>query len=223
LPSQCPENGVRVLDFRVVVRSTEHLARVLGVSPRAVNKAEEAGRIQREPDGAWDVHAVVNAWRDGVHSALQRDPPPWLNPHVELNPFILTRRARYLGARAEIRVEGGTGWEEHRDPVTRLNQHDDFDSDKPHDYLALAELNALFPHAGYLISFMRDSKVAAGLAKLYGITKRQARAVLISAIDFALAVHIAMDEQEALGPETPTQVRNGRVPLSALATGEEAA
>jgi hypothetical protein len=38
--------------------SNRELARQLGVSETAVRRAEKAGRIYREPDGAWDLARV---------------------------------------------------------------------------------------------------------------------------------------------------------------------
>jgi DNA-binding Lrp family transcriptional regulator len=38
--------------------SNRELARQLGVSETAVRRAEKAGRIKREPDGAWDLAKV---------------------------------------------------------------------------------------------------------------------------------------------------------------------
>jgi DNA-binding Lrp family transcriptional regulator len=40
------------------VTSNRELARQLGVSETAVRRAEKAGRIKREPDGAWDLAKV---------------------------------------------------------------------------------------------------------------------------------------------------------------------
>ena len=41
-----------------VATSVRELARRLGVSHTAIQKAERAGRIAREPDGSWDVAAT---------------------------------------------------------------------------------------------------------------------------------------------------------------------
>jgi hypothetical protein len=67
------------LDFRAVVwmrvTSNRELARQLGVSETAVRRAEKAGRIRREPDGAWDLAKVEAAWADNTDSAQQRPKP----------------------------------------------------------------------------------------------------------------------------------------------------
>jgi hypothetical protein len=42
--------------------SNRELARLLGVSEMAVRRAEKAGRIKREADGAWDPAKVKAAW-----------------------------------------------------------------------------------------------------------------------------------------------------------------
>jgi hypothetical protein len=56
------------------VRSNRVLARQLGVSETAVRRAEKAGRIKREPDGAWDPAKVKAAWSDNTDQAQQRSP-----------------------------------------------------------------------------------------------------------------------------------------------------
>jgi DNA-binding GntR family transcriptional regulator len=38
--------------------SNRELARQIGVSETAVRRAEKAGQIRREPDGAWDLAKV---------------------------------------------------------------------------------------------------------------------------------------------------------------------
>jgi hypothetical protein len=51
------------LDFQAVpwmrMTSNRELARQLGVSETAVRRAEKAGRISREADGAWDLARVM--------------------------------------------------------------------------------------------------------------------------------------------------------------------
>ena len=65
-----------VLDFRagVWMRTTSNrkLADQLGVSETAVRRAEKAGRIRREPDGAWDLAKVKVAWASNTDEAQQR-------------------------------------------------------------------------------------------------------------------------------------------------------
>jgi hypothetical protein len=52
--------------------SNRELARQLGVSETAVRRAEKAGRIRREADGAWDPAKVKSAWSDNTDQAQQR-------------------------------------------------------------------------------------------------------------------------------------------------------
>jgi hypothetical protein len=52
--------------------SNRELARQLGVSETAVRRAEKAGRIRREADGAWDPAKVKAAWSDNTDQAQQR-------------------------------------------------------------------------------------------------------------------------------------------------------
>ena len=52
--------------------SNRELARQLGVSETAVRRAEKAGRIRREPDGAWDLAKVRAAWSGNTDPAQQR-------------------------------------------------------------------------------------------------------------------------------------------------------
>jgi hypothetical protein len=57
------------------VTSNRELARQLGVSETAVRRAEKAGRIQRQPDGAWDLARVRVAWAGNTDAAQQRTAP----------------------------------------------------------------------------------------------------------------------------------------------------
>ena len=57
------------------VASNRELARQLGVSEMAVRQAEKAGRIGREPDGAWDLAKVRAAWAGNTDPAQQRGGP----------------------------------------------------------------------------------------------------------------------------------------------------
>jgi hypothetical protein len=52
--------------------SNRELARQLGVSETAVRRAERAGRIKREADGAWDPARVKAAWAGNTDEAQQR-------------------------------------------------------------------------------------------------------------------------------------------------------
>lgn len=55
--------------------SNRGLARQLGVSETAVRRAEKAGRIRREADGAWDLAKVRRAWAGNTDPAQQRGGP----------------------------------------------------------------------------------------------------------------------------------------------------
>jgi hypothetical protein len=55
--------------------SNRELARQLGVSETAVRRAEKAGRIKREANGAWDLAKVRAAWADNTDPAQQRPAP----------------------------------------------------------------------------------------------------------------------------------------------------
>ncbi|MGH6922089.1 MAG: hypothetical protein ACREJ0_30845, partial [Geminicoccaceae bacterium] len=57
------------------VTSNRELARQLGVSETAVRRAEKAGRIKREADGAWDLARVRAAWAGNTDPAQQRGAP----------------------------------------------------------------------------------------------------------------------------------------------------
>jgi hypothetical protein len=52
--------------------SNRALARQLRVSETAVRRAEKAGRIRREPDGAWDLARVKATWARNTDRAQQR-------------------------------------------------------------------------------------------------------------------------------------------------------
>jgi hypothetical protein len=52
--------------------SNRELARQIGVSETAVRRAEKAGRIRREPDGAWDLARVQALWARNTDRAQQR-------------------------------------------------------------------------------------------------------------------------------------------------------
>jgi hypothetical protein len=57
------------------VTSNRELARHLAVSETAVRRAEKAGRIKRDADGAWDLAKVKAAWSDNTDQAHQRPKP----------------------------------------------------------------------------------------------------------------------------------------------------
>ena len=55
--------------------SNRKLADQLGVTETAVRRAEKAGRIRREPDGASDLARVRAAWAGNTDPAQQRGGP----------------------------------------------------------------------------------------------------------------------------------------------------
>jgi len=75
--------------------SAREVARRLGVSHTAIQKAERVGRITREPDGSWDVDRVR---RDMTESARPSRSP--LAP-----PMETTTLGRLTLARLALRVE----------------------------------------------------------------------------------------------------------------------
>jgi hypothetical protein len=54
------------------IDSNRELARQLGVSETAIRKAEKAGRIKKEPGGAWNLVKVRAAWGSNTDQAQQR-------------------------------------------------------------------------------------------------------------------------------------------------------
>ena len=207
--------------WRIVARSTEQLAKILEVSPTAITKAERLGRIARELDGAWDVLAVVQAWRAGVHRYMQRDPSPWVDPGEELNVTMLIRRARYAGGQVQFRPDGEDEWQDHRDPVARVNGGESFDPEtSADDYLAVSELNGLAPGAGYWLDV--PEMTAPIVATLAGVAQKKARAALDAAVRVALLWQIAAAEEEGLGPADTSSIAHGRIPLVHLAKRETA-
>jgi hypothetical protein len=85
------------------VISNRELARQLGVSETAVRRAEKAGRIRREADGAWDPAKVRAAWAGsrsgrsrcccGLYMTKTPDSPEHvLRRKSEGNQAVLTKR-----------------------------------------------------------------------------------------------------------------------------------
>jgi len=158
---------------------------------------------------------VVRQWRDGVHQYLQRDPPPWIDPQCEPDWNMLTRKARYAGARVEIQCEGEKAWQVVPDPVQRVNRGESFDvDDSIVDWLSVGELNALAPGAGYWLAVPEIT--APIVAKLTGVSKKKAHTALDGAVRVALLWQIAAAEDEGLGPAHATSLRHGRIALTAL-------
>jgi hypothetical protein len=92
--------------WKAIVDTDAQLARVLGVTPPAVRKAEQRGVIKREPDSSWDAFAALEQWRTRIHPLLQRPARapifrPWLDPCTPLSGCIwreFVRRAEAAGA-----------------------------------------------------------------------------------------------------------------------------
>jgi hypothetical protein len=94
--------------WKALVDTDGQLARVIGVTQPAIRKAELRGRITREPDGRWDVLAVVDDWRQHTRPLLQRHGRgqfhPWLDVEVPLVRSVwaeLMKRADAAGAEWE--------------------------------------------------------------------------------------------------------------------------
>jgi hypothetical protein len=93
------------MPWYAIVETNVALARILGVSQPAIYRAEQVGRIERSPDGSWDVFQVVKAWRASTNPMLQRPSGtfrPWLDGFTTLSPCVwgeLKRRAQAEGAR----------------------------------------------------------------------------------------------------------------------------
>ena len=77
------------------ISSAREVARRLGVSHTAIQKAERVGRISREPDGSWDIDRVR---RDMAETARPGRSP--LAP-----PMETTALGRLTIARLALRVE----------------------------------------------------------------------------------------------------------------------
>jgi hypothetical protein len=94
---------------RYLLRTDGALASVLGVSPQAVSKARQRGRIEVEENGWWDLFRVLGDWRDHTDPLMQRPDrglPPWLDllhcPVVSQGMIDeLERRALAQGAKVQ--------------------------------------------------------------------------------------------------------------------------
>src|SRR5207244_3297085 len=69
------------VEYRLVVPTDTALATVLQVSRPAVAGMERQGRIAREPDGQWDVWAVIADWRRTTRAAMARRAPSARRKH----------------------------------------------------------------------------------------------------------------------------------------------
>ena len=66
--------------------SNRELARHLGVSETAVRRAEKAGRIRREGDGAWDFGSVKAAWASNTDRIHEGEVACWHAAAVAADP-----------------------------------------------------------------------------------------------------------------------------------------
>ena len=73
------------------VTSAREVARRLGISHTAMQKAERAGRIAREPNGAWDIEKV----RAGLATKVTPAPRKPSGPRAKQPPWA--RAAHHLG------------------------------------------------------------------------------------------------------------------------------
>jgi hypothetical protein len=73
------------------VTSAREVARRLGISHTAIQKAERAGRIAREPSGAWDIDKV----RAGLATKSAPAPRKPYRPRAKQPPWA--RAAHHLG------------------------------------------------------------------------------------------------------------------------------
>ena len=76
------------------VTSAREVARRLGVSHTAIQKAERAGRIAREPSGAWDIDKV----RAGLATKSAPAPRKPYRPRAKQPPWA--RAAHHVGVLA---------------------------------------------------------------------------------------------------------------------------
>jgi hypothetical protein len=82
-----------------VIQTQRGLGKILGVSHVAVGKAERDGRIQRLPDGAFDVITCLDCWRDNTYPALYRhEGRPWLDTDRPLEGRVLAALLRRIEA-----------------------------------------------------------------------------------------------------------------------------
>jgi hypothetical protein len=73
------------------VTSAREVARRLGISHTAIQKAERAGRIAREPNGVWDIEKV----RAGLATKSTPAPRKPYGPRAKQPPWA--RAAHHLG------------------------------------------------------------------------------------------------------------------------------
>ncbi|MBB3896980.1 hypothetical protein [Roseococcus suduntuyensis] len=90
------------------VTSAREVARRLGISHTAIQKAERAGRIAREPSGAWDMEKV-RAGLATKNAPAPRKPyrprakqPPWARAAHHLGDLASDIRGPARGIHAEL-------------------------------------------------------------------------------------------------------------------------
>ena len=90
------------------VTSAREIARQLGISHTAIQKAERAGRITREPNGAWDLEKVraglatksAPAPRKPYHPRAKQ--PPWARAAHHIGDLAADIRGPARGIHAEL-------------------------------------------------------------------------------------------------------------------------
>jgi hypothetical protein len=112
------------MDYRLVVPTDTALATVLQVSRPAVAGMERQGRITREPNGQWDVWAVIADWRQTTRAAMQQRAAvrPWLDARRPLDASTvidLVRATRAVGGVVQAQW-GSSKWLDARDPLDQL-------------------------------------------------------------------------------------------------------
>ena len=132
--------------FALYVDTDAALARVLNVTAPAVRKAAEWEKIAREPDGRWEVFAVLDGWRASTNRYLQRPAAvrrPWLDPYQPLTwPLVVELIWRTRAAGGTVSAEwDGDEWPDVPDPRMVLR------SDAPLDVPTCEELEGLLPWA----------------------------------------------------------------------------
>jgi hypothetical protein len=165
------------------VPTTAALARVLGVSTSAVQQAEARGKIEREPDGTWDVIECVLGWRHSTWSALQRPSATrlaCLDPSRDftdddVGDLIVRTRA----AGGEV-LDGENDWQPLPSPAAILR------AGTPLSEAAILELDATVPNGSWW--YLQPPGWAPAVAARLGLTDEAAvRAALSAVIREALA------------------------------------
>lgn len=109
------------------VTSAREVARQLGISHTAIQKAERAGRIAREPNGAWDIEKV----RAGLATKATPAPRKPYGPRAKQPPWA--RAAHHLGELAA----------DIRGPARRI--HAELERARQAPERAARQISALYP------------------------------------------------------------------------------